>query len=99
MADALGQIGFIVEMTGHYAKAEGYYQEALPIFHEFGDRFHISEYTSRLGELAFLKGEFGRARELVTEGLALARQSNLLLSILWNQAQLGFIFNAEDGEK
>jgi tetratricopeptide (TPR) repeat protein len=76
-ADALGALGHLAQVDGNNSEAERIYLEVLPVFREFRDRFHISEYLILLGEQAFLKGDFRNAKEWVTEGNALARLYNV----------------------
>jgi len=95
-ADALAQIGFVAEITGRYVEAEYNYKGAIPIFGEYGDRYHKSECSSFLGMLTFLKGELSRARILVTEAMELARQFNQNLSMRFARGTLGIILCAEE---
>jgi len=95
-ADAMGQIGFVAGMAGCYSEAEANYKEALPVFRELGDRFHISEYLIYLGELAFLAGDVTRARAWVTEGQALAMQFNIHSEQVRSQGVQSMILSAEE---
>jgi len=96
-ADAQGVLGFIAERAGRYMEAERIYQEVLPVFREFRDRWHTSQYVIYLSRLAFLKGNLSRARAWVAEGLTLERQFNMLGTKGEALGALSMILNAEEG--
>jgi len=77
IADATAQIGVDHEMAGRYDEAEEEYKKALPVFQEYGDRWHQTEYLLRVAGLAFLRGELDYARTLAEEGQATVIQYNL----------------------
>jgi predicted ATPase len=78
IADTMAQIGVDHELAGRYDDAEEKYREALPVFKEYGDRWHQTEYLLRLSGLAFLKGDFEQAKLLTEEGQATVNRYNLL---------------------
>jgi tetratricopeptide (TPR) repeat protein len=89
----MAQIGVDHELAGRYDDAEEKYREALPVFKEYGDRWHQTEYLLRLSGLAFLKGDFEQAKLLTEEGQATVNRYNCLaLSlILWNTWQWSYV--------
>lgn len=78
IADTLAQIGVGAELAGRYDEAEEKYRQALPVFQEYGDKWHHTEYLLRLAGLALLKGDFEEAKRLTEEGRATVKRYNLL---------------------
>jgi hypothetical protein len=93
--DARGVLGQNEELAGRILVAEVVYREVLPVFKEFGDHYHVSEYLARLADLAFLTGEFNRAREWATEGYTLSRQYNHASREMLALGVLSMVHNAE----
>ena len=75
-ADAQGVLGQIDERAGRYIQAEAKYLKVLPVFQEYRDWAHTIEYSARLGEVFFLKGDIRLARRWVERAEALLRQSS-----------------------
>jgi tetratricopeptide (TPR) repeat protein len=96
MADAVGQIGFIVEMWGRYKEAEANYTEVLPVFRDLGDWVHTCEYIYHLGRLALLDGDIVRSKRLIAEGQVLERQFNIQSRGNWDIGPLIMILIAEE---
>jgi predicted ATPase len=95
-ADAQGVIGFVSERDGRYSEAGAKYHQVLPVFREYGDRWHTCEYLIRLGELAFLKGDFSQARQMIADGQVLARQFNIRNPYIFALSTLSMLHNAEE---
>ncbi|HLF91768.1 MAG TPA: tetratricopeptide repeat protein, partial [Anaerolineales bacterium] len=67
----LNNIGAVYQVTGNPAKALAYYERALPVFEEVGDRFgesitrwHIATHYWRDGNLSEAMHEFQRVYDL-----------------------------------
>ena len=100
VADVLAQIGVDHELAGHYEEADAIYKKAVPVFQEFGDRWHHTEYLLRLAGLAFLRGELENARSLTEEVQATVSQYNLNSVIPYVKEHMGIIHCAyEEYEK
>ncbi len=96
IADTLAQIGVDAELAGRYGEAEEKYKEALPIFEEYGDKWHHTEYLLRLASMAFFKGNFKQARSLTEEGQTAVKRYNLLSVIPHVIEHLAIILCAEE---
>jgi predicted ATPase len=96
VADATAILGFADEMAGRYAAAESKYEQALPVYQEYDDRYHYAEYLSQLAGLVLLKGELTRARELIEEAEFLARQMSSPVVQNVPYGTLGMIHNLEE---
>ncbi len=96
IAFALGEIALGAEISGLYSEAESKYQDASVIFNEMDVKHWGSENTTHIGWLAFLKGDFDRARALITEGLMQTKKYNLALSMHKAQGMLGMLCNLEE---
>ncbi len=100
-ADAQAALGFVDEIGGGYSQAEAAYRQALPVFREHSDPWHLSEYHIRLAELNFLKGDLEWAREWIRKGEGLIKQlpEPVVQSAgmtFYSNCTLSMILNAEE---
>jgi predicted ATPase/DNA-binding SARP family transcriptional activator/Tfp pilus assembly protein PilF len=73
-ADALHGAGMLAHAQGDHESARQFYQQALTLRRELGDRKGMAPLLGNLGTLASTQGDFDQARELEEAGLALKRE-------------------------
>jgi tetratricopeptide (TPR) repeat protein len=78
IADCLSQIGVWAELNGFYEDALEKYEQVLPVFKRYGDKWHHLEYLLRLAGLAFLRGDIEKTRSVVAEVQAAITRYNLV---------------------
>ena len=67
-------LGFVAYEQGEYARARGYYEAALGIYREIGDRRGESACLGNLGLVAADQGDYARARGYHEASLGIARE-------------------------
>jgi predicted ATPase/class 3 adenylate cyclase len=73
-ASGLMWAGSTVFFTGAYDQAKVYFEEALDLFRQVGDRLNVARMLDRLAAPYALAGDHAKARELAEESLALHRE-------------------------
>jgi len=74
IARALWQLGQCAVRPGNYRQAVGYFEAALPLLRQQGDRSDTTIALSGLAEVAIRQGNLERASDLEEESLALRRE-------------------------
>jgi len=72
-AQALNDLGLVLQETGDYPAAAASHQQALTLFADLGNRLGQAEALNRLGELAIRTADTPQARRHHTHALAIAR--------------------------
>ena len=75
---------------GDYEQAYQYFDEALSLYRQIGDKDGLSMVLSGLGELAVRQGDSGRAIMLLEESLALRRETGYKWGIAASLGTLGW---------
>jgi predicted ATPase len=70
---ALRAVGLLALLKGDLTRAAAYIGEGLTLAREFGDRLLIGEALTSAGLLAYRRGEYGHAEDLLTESVQLLR--------------------------
>lgn len=73
-ADALSGVAELAYMQSDFAGTRALYQEALEIYRELGDRYHVAHSMLGLGDVATEIGDYDSAMPLFLEACALMRQ-------------------------
>jgi tetratricopeptide (TPR) repeat protein len=94
-ADALCFLGYAYLENSQPAEALGHLEQALAMFVRFRHRHFQSLVTAYLSEALFLMGDFVRAREVASEGLALAKEGKFHYASALNRRLLGRLAQAE----
>ena len=68
----LGAIAGVYRRTGEYELALRYYDQAIALNEEMGDRFNLCDALLGKGETILLRGEYAEATRLVERGRRLA---------------------------
>src|SRR5262245_28852806 len=84
LARAQFTIGFVRGITGGIDEAKRALEQALVTSRSAGDMIHHSLALTIAGLVKNWEGEFGPADQLQAEGLAIAREHNLLLPLLYS---------------
>jgi tetratricopeptide (TPR) repeat protein len=71
LASAYHNLGAVVQALREYGEAREYYQQALSIFIEFGDRYNQAGTYHQLGNVAQELREYGEAREYYQQALSI----------------------------
>lgn len=77
----LSFIGDVYESLGNYEEAENHQLEAFEVFKDFGDQYQQAFIKGKLASLEKRKGNYTKALQLVSEGLAYYRKRNSPLQI------------------
>ncbi|MGE0545042.1 MAG: tetratricopeptide repeat protein [Dehalococcoidia bacterium] len=73
-AKALNGAGNLAHKRGEFERAEAWYEEALSLWRELGDRRNVAVALHNLGVSALKRRDFERAEALHSESLAIARE-------------------------
>lgn len=84
---ALGALGYLARLRGHYPQAADLTNESLALFRELGDKAGVSYSLIRLGNLAWRHGDYTEAMALIQESLNVQRDRNNQEGILALQSQ------------
>ena len=74
MASVLNNLGVITRYQGDFVTAQTFYEEALSLYRELGDKWATTMVLSNLGIVAQERGDFEQARRMHTESLARRRE-------------------------
>ncbi|MBK9147828.1 MAG: tetratricopeptide repeat protein [Flavobacteriales bacterium] len=77
-ANALGNISLVHDELGDHTSALAYYEKALPIFEELADKEGIAASLNNMGSIYLKQGTKSLALKYCLEGLALAREIDVL---------------------
>jgi len=75
VASQLEALGLCAERAGQDTEAQAWWEEALALFGELGDRMGLATDHTYLGTLACRRGDLARAREHLAASLAITRQT------------------------
>ena len=84
LARAQFTIGFVQAVTGGLDEAKNFIQSTLVSSRSAGDLVHESLALAMGGLIKNWEGEYGAADQLHTQGLAIAREHNLLVPLLFS---------------
>jgi predicted ATPase/transcriptional regulator with XRE-family HTH domain len=93
-AEAEQHLGSVAALRGDYDAAEARLGEALALLRDVGDDLAVVQLI-RLGMVAAVRGETGRARRWLEEGLAAAVAASNQMFVAWAQAYLGLVARLE----
>jgi predicted ATPase/DNA-binding CsgD family transcriptional regulator len=82
-------LGGLTRALGDFAASRGYYEHALALYKELGDRSSQARILGDLGVLAHSEGDNEEARVFMTEALALARETDNQTTIASASHNLG----------
>jgi tetratricopeptide (TPR) repeat protein len=85
------QRGAVLDNAGRISEALIAYDEALPVFREFGDEFSIGQTVNRLGRAYTALGRFREAEMCLNEAFALAEKRNENVAAHGIQHNLGLL--------
>jgi len=68
-----GNVGNVFRSVGEYQKAKEYYENALVIRKEIGDRKGVGDDYGNLGAMYQLVGEYEKAKEYQEKALAISK--------------------------
>jgi Predicted ATPase len=71
---SLKSLGVVHIMLGHFAEAENYFEQALSLHRELGNRRGLGNMLNSLGETARLRGDYSAAVTRYEEALAITRE-------------------------
>jgi non-specific serine/threonine protein kinase len=93
---ALFAAGFLAEYQGDLAEAHACFAEAAALAQARGDRPGRAHAQTQLGAVAFLRGEFERARAELEEGTRLAREADAPEALLESLLRVGVLAVAQE---
>ncbi len=73
-AESLQGLGIVRASLGHYNQAREYFQQALFLFQDLGDRWGESQTISSMGMLLYDQGAYADAEGYIRQALAFARE-------------------------
>src|SRR6185437_13421830 len=74
VAESLGALGIISREEGDLATAQKLLRQALALYRQHGEELGVAATLIRLGEVAHVRGQYGRAQAYYEEGLRRAHQ-------------------------
>jgi tetratricopeptide (TPR) repeat protein len=89
VAEALEQLGHIVNLQGHFEQANALFEECLTLSRSVGDRARMASVLNALGYMAWFYQEPERAAALCEESLGLHREMGNLWGIAYSLEFLG----------
>lgn len=95
VAGSLHQLGTLHQAQREYERAREFYEQALGILQELGNRADVSTCLHELGNLHYLQGEYERARELYEQALAIAQEVGDRAGVARSLGQLGLLLQQE----
>jgi len=92
MASALGNLGIVFMDKGELEKAREYYEKALEIHRELGNKLGMANQLGNLGNVFMDKGELEKAREYHEKALEIHRELGNKLGMASALGNLGNVF-------
>ena len=90
-ARVLDGAGVLAQQQGDTAQAEAFFDQALALFRELGDKRGIASELNSLGGMAQGRGEYSRAQALIEESLLLRREIGDKYGIAASLNNLGLV--------
>ncbi|HEY7279023.1 MAG TPA: DUF4062 domain-containing protein [Trebonia sp.] len=78
-------LGVLLILSGGEARAQVLFEQALALFSRLGNKRGITIVTGYLGHLAALRGDYGKARKLLTKSLASPQEvGDVPIALMYN---------------
>jgi tetratricopeptide (TPR) repeat protein len=91
LASTYHQLGMVAQQLREYEQARAYYQQALDIFIEFGDRYNCARTYHQLGSVAQALREYEQARAYFQQALDIKSEFGDRYSQASTYSQLGLL--------